>query len=145
MKKVIIPFLIGILFISGHFLLKFDSNGSRSGTLPNASAQSAGRTGQKLADQNYAQSAYLISSDTLSPNAQLALSGFQIDKKSMPNGITVITLKALNSSYSDQQYTLKPGEQLYFIEKTLVDDSEGKEMNPNDDTAVIVNMNGDVI
>lgn len=137
MKNFFLALGIILLLLLGWFLY------SRSGNQPGLITSAPG--GQKFSDQSYYNSAYLISSDTLSSDAQKALTGFQMDKRSMPDGTMQITLKALEPSYHDQQYTLKPGEQLYFIEKFWADDQSGQENNINDDTAVIVDSQGNVI
>ena len=105
-------------------------------------------TGQKVkfSDQDYAKSAYLVSGDApLGTDANQALAGFSLNKQAMADKTVVITLKALKSEYHDQTYTLKPGEQLYFIEKFLQDDKEEDETNIHDDTAVIVDADGYVV
>jgi len=100
---------------------------------------------QKFSDQSYAANAYLISSEPLGADAQKAISGFQMTKLSMPDGTTQVTLKALEPQYHDQRYSLQTGDQLYFIDKFLADDSQNKETNINDDTAVVVNSQGYVV
>ncbi|MFA6105832.1 MAG: hypothetical protein WC725_04580 [Patescibacteria group bacterium] len=102
---------------------------------------------QKLSDQPYAQYAYLISSPTLSADAKLALTGFQMTKKANADGSIQFTLKALKTEYRDQVYTLQPGQQLYFIEKFLQDDDQeaNEDKNIKDDLAVIVDKDGNVV
>jgi hypothetical protein len=103
-----------------------------------------GAASNKFSDQPYFNSSYLVSSDSLSPDAQQALSGFHLEKQTSPDGTTLISLKAQKPEYHDQQYNLKPGEQLYFIDKFLADDSGGERMI-NDDTAVVVDSQGNVV
>lgn len=100
---------------------------------------------QKFADQDYAKTAYLVSGPTLTADAQKALAGFQMSKKTLADGSTEITLKSLKPEYHDQIYTIKTGEQLYFIEKFLQDDQNGDEKNILDDTAVVVGADGMVV
>lgn len=102
-------------------------------------------TGNKLADQPYASQAYLISGDTLSASAQQALSGFTLSKSKLADGTLQIELKAVNPEYQSQQYLLKPGEQLYFIEKFGADDQGGQDANTHDDQAVVVNAQGEIV
>lgn len=104
-----------------------------------------GQTSVKFSDQPYYNQSYLISGDTLSPEAQAALSGFSLDKKPNSDGTVQITLKALQPQYHDQQFTLKPGEQLYFIEKTLGDDQPDQDNNTRDDSGVVVDSQGNVV
>lgn len=101
--------------------------------------------GEKLADQSYAKSAYLVSSDTISPEAQRALAGFTVQKKTASDGGMDITLKATASGYSDMSYHLQKGQQLYFIDTDLNDDINGHEYGMYDDRAVVVDANGYII
>lgn len=101
----------------------------------------------KFTDQPYYKMSYLISGDTLSADAKMALTGFSMDKKVQSDGTTQITLRAQKTEYHDQQYTLQKGDQLYFIEKFLGDDNnEGNEdKNMGDDQAVVVDSQGNVV
>ena len=99
----------------------------------------------KLADEPYAQFAYLISGDTLDSAAQTALTGFEMQKTANPDGTTTIKLNSSNPEYQDQSYTLKQGEQLYFIERSLGDDRDDYEHNLRDDFAVVVDADGYVV
>lgn len=108
-------------------------------------AMAISNTTQKFADQPYFKNAYLVSSDTLSAEAKLALTGFQLTKQIMADGTMQIILKATNPAYRDQTYTLKNDQQLYFIEKFLGDDGNDTEANTNDDSAVIVDSQGNIV
>jgi len=101
----------------------------------------------KFVDQPYYQNTYLISADTLTPDAQSALSGFKMTKTSQPDGTVRITLEALKAGYQNQQYDLKPGEKLYLIESYLQDDDPVKSEDKKliDDQAVVVDAEGNVI
>ena len=134
-KKILIVGLLLFLAGCGSPMTQNNSNTNSSN----------GSINVKFSDQPYYNSSYLISSDNLSTDAQAALSGFSLSKKAMPDGTTQITLKALSTEYHDQQYTLKPGEQLYFIEKTLGDDQANQDSNLHDDTAVVVDSQGNVV
>jgi len=103
--------------------------------------------GTKFVEQPYYQSSYLISGDSLGVEAQSAIAGFQMTKEPQPDGTTKITLKAVKAGYQDQQYVLKPGEQLYFVEKYLQDDDpvKNEEKNLKDDQGVIVDAQGNVV
>jgi hypothetical protein len=99
----------------------------------------------KLADTSYWPYAHLISGATLDSSAQAAMSGFSLAKNVLSDGSTQIVLKSTNQGYTDQTYTLKQGEQLYFIERTMGDDQQNQEFNLGDDTAVVVDANGYVV
>lgn len=142
MNKILLPTIFAVLVLAG-------CGNSNSANTPSSKTGSALTSSQslpqKFADQPYATSAYLISSDPLSPAAQTAISGFQMTKQSNPDGTTLVTLKALEPQYHDQQYTLRPGDQLYFIDKFMADDLQNKEVNPNDDAAVVVDSQGNIV
>ena len=139
MKKLLWAFPVAVLFLSGCSY----SPGSNSTTT--TSPTTAPSASQKFSDQPYFSRAYLISSDTLSSAAQAALAGFKMDKQTLPDGTVQINLKALESQYHDQSYTLKAGQQLYFIDMTMGDDRSATEINIADDTAVIVDSQGNII
>jgi hypothetical protein len=114
------------------------------GTTGNIGQSGQNTSGQKFTDQSYYQNSYLISGDSLSPDAEKALTGFKMERKPMPDGSTEVSLKAEEPQYHDQKFTLKPGEQLYMIDYMLGDDS-GKERNIFDDSAVVVDSQGVVV
>lgn len=122
---------------------------SASNSLSNNNSNSAKTSTQssavvKFSDQPYFKNAYLISGDKLSADATSALAGFKMDKQTLPDGTVQIKLKAQEAQYHDQSYTLKAGEQLYFIDKFLGDDQGNAEANIGDDTAVVVDSQGNV-
>lgn len=101
--------------------------------------------GMKLADTPFADTTYLISTKTLSAAAKQALVGFAVTSTKGTDGTTTYILKATNPEYEDQTYTLKPGEQLCFVELSLGDDAGGTEANPRDDHAFVVDATGTII
>lgn len=136
--------------------------GSRSDRLPSAvskpaapvSAASASATSAPAGVQNgqvkfstspYAQFAYLISGNTLSPEAQHALTGYELVKAKQANGDTQITLRSTSAPAPDQIYTLTPGESLYFVDYVLGDDAQPRDYSPNDDKAIVVDQNGYIV
>lgn len=122
-----------------------DSNNQSSDV--SAGSQPPATASLKFSDQPYFQYAYLISGGTLSSDAQKAMTGFAETQKPLPDGTTQITLKALKKEYTDQQYSLQAGEQLYFIEKFLADDDTvaNEDKMPGDDMAVVVDSQGNVV
>lgn len=147
-------FLVGIAFYGG---AKYEKNKlSRLGLLKGAADQAQAPSTkkskmspvvavQKFAEQDYAKTAYLISGPVLSVDAKKALTGFVLSKKSLPNGVMEVMLKAQKTTYHDQVYTLKAGEQLYFIEKSLMDDVNEIESALGDDSAVVVDAAGNIV
>jgi hypothetical protein len=145
--KVVVPLALGALLAAGC------NKAAPAAVTPQPDQTAAQGTpaqpsaSQKFTEQPYYNMSYLISGDTLSADAQTALTGFSMDKKTLPDGTTQITLTALEAGYHNQQYILHTGDQLYFIEKFLGDDdNEAKEdHNMGDDEAVVVDSQGNVI
>lgn len=136
---VVVAAVIAIVAIS--LTLKPHSSGQAINSQSPSSAQ-----GNALFSQSqYYQFSYLIFPGALSPNAKKAITGFNLDLKNNSDGSTTVNLVAVNPEYKTQEYTVKPGEKLYFIERTLRDDSSGEDMFPSDDMAVVVDSNGYII
>jgi len=93
----------------------------------------------------YYSYAYQIFPGVLSADAQKAITGFNLDLKNNQDGSVTMTLNATNQEYQTQEYTMKPGEKLYFIERSLGDDSDGDEHFLGDDKAVVVNSEGYIV
>jgi len=76
-----------------------------------------------------------------------ATAGFAITKTALSDGTTQYDLKALKSGYKDQTYTIKPGQQLYFIESYPGDDDINNNVDKSlrDDMAVVVDASGNVV
>ena len=72
------------------------------------------------------------------------MSGFMMITKTLPDSSTQIVLTAQELGYTSQQYIVKPGDTLYFIERNLQDDNpqEDSDANSHDDTAVLVDSQG---
>ncbi len=124
----------------------YTPNGANS--VPAAASPEAGpavNARVKLADQPDYQYYYLISGSSLTPEAKTALTGFAMAKQSLPDGTTQIDLSSTNPEYKNQQYVLKPGEELYFKESFLGDDKEDKELGLRDDAAVVVDSQGYIV
>jgi hypothetical protein len=99
----------------------------------------------KLSDTGYWAYAHLVSGDTLDSAAQEAMVGFIREKKTLSDGTTQVLLKATDPGYKDHTYILKQGEQLYFIETSMGDDSKTQEFSLGDDTAVVVDSQGYIV
>lgn len=155
MKKFVVIF-VAVLILGAGAVLLFSSNNSQNYSA-NLSVQNPAQSGTsatvgaitgqgiKLSDEPYASRAYLISSDTLSAQSKIAIAGFEIQKQKASDGGMDITLKAVNPEYHDQQYHLRTGDQLYFIETSFGDDSGNQEYNLGDDSAVVVDANGYIV
>ena len=148
MKKAAI--IIAVVLIVGGSAAFVIHNHNDKPDLGAASQPASGSTASSSQKQlfkgsQYEQYAYLISGDSLDSSAQQAITGFKLNKRSNPDGTVTITLKALEPAYNDQTYTLKPGQKLYFIETSLSDDQDNRELSMSDDTAIIVDSQGYIV
>ncbi len=160
----VITAIVVILIVTAVVLFMRNSSGSNAGTTTsqggsqaasatqgqtqNAQGGTQGQTTQrvKLADTRYWNYAHLISGDApLDQGAQAAISGFHMEKQNLSDGSVQITLKAISPQYHDQQYVVKPGQKLYFIEGSFGDDAGGNEYALGDDTAVVVDADGYIV
>ncbi|MFA6995079.1 MAG: hypothetical protein WC249_01570 [Patescibacteria group bacterium] len=148
MKNILFILPVVLLLAAGCSLtsnVDLNSSNNQPNTPTNSPSVTTDTVSQKFVDQPYYSYSYLISGDTLSTDAQQALAGFALTKKALPDGTTQIDLKAQKAEYKDQQYILKSGEQLYFVEKFLADDQNNQENNILDDQAAVVDSQGNVV
>ena len=99
----------------------------------------------KITDAPYWPNAYLISEGNFDAQTQAALAGFTVTSADSPDGGKTITLKAVDPRYHDQTYALKPGQKLYFVEKSMGDDQNNQEYNLRDDWGVVTNSDGTIM
>jgi hypothetical protein len=102
---------------------------------------------QKFLDSAQAKYSFQIFPGPLSTEAKNATAGFNIQTQTLPDGSTQVNLTSTNSEYQNQQYKVLPGYTLYFIERSLVDDSStnNAEKNLGDDSAVLVDTQGFIV
>ncbi len=88
--------------------------------------------------------AYQIAPGTISDAVKKVLTGFTVDSVANADGSTTVTLTPKNSEDQHQQYTVKQGQTLFFIEQTPVDDNADSDtdMNYRDDYGIITDANG---
>ena len=88
--------------------------------------------------------AYQIAPGDLSTDTKQALVGWNIKTQNQNDGSILVTLTPKDSEDQNQQYTVKSGETLYFIEQTPIDDKAGqdKDLNYRDDYGIIVDSSG---
>ncbi len=100
--------------------------------------------GMKFSDSPLVSKAYLIYpvNGDLSTDAQKALTGWNVKTNPQNDGSTIVTLVPHEAEDIQQQFTVKTGYKLYFIEMTLVDDKSGIDENRGDDIGVLVDQNG---
>ncbi len=110
---------------------------------PGQGGQRPSLQGQKLSSTQFASNAVLVFPGTLSSDAKAVLVGFNLTTKATPDGSTQVSLTPTESGYTFQQYVVKQGQSLYFIEMNRADDSNGTtDINNRDDFALIVDQNG---
>jgi hypothetical protein len=103
------------------------------------------KKGDKLADSPLGQFAFKIAPGDISPETQKIMAGFgAVTSKPADDGSIVVTLTPKDSEDQNQQYTVKKGESLYFVETTPLDDKadQDQDFNYRDDYGVIVDQNG---
>jgi len=102
---------------------------------------------QKFSDSSDFQYAYKIFSGALSDQAKQAMAGFAFTTKAMSDGSTQITLTSQNQFYKTQQYVVKPGYSLYFIERMMGDDDATNDTDAKftDDSAIVVDPQGYIV
>lgn len=88
--------------------------------------------------------AYQIAPGTLSSSAEAAMVGWNIVTKTQNDGSVTVTLTPKDSKDQNQQYTVRQGQTLYFIEQTKFDDNPtaDQDLNYRDDYGIIVDQNG---
>jgi hypothetical protein len=99
---------------------------------------------QKFSDSSDFQYAYKIFPGTLSTTAKQAMASFAFTTKALSDGSTQVTLTSQNPFYKTQQYTVKSGYSLYFIERNIKDDDSQKDSDTMvlDDAAILVDPQG---
>lgn len=158
LKNIAIVFLIIVAGVEGYFLtvkkeVKTDVEGIgtavRSTSMQaSPSATATGRPqllikGMKLKDNPVSKNAYQIFPGELSAETQKALVGWNITTKKLTDGSTQVSLTPKDSDDISQQYTIKPGNILYFVEITMADDSkDDRDLNLRDDYGIIVDKDG---
>lgn len=79
---------------------------------------------------------------SLATEALNSLGNYRMTTKTLSNGSTQVTLTPNNQPAMMQQYTVKKGESLYFIEKFSADDASNSDINSQDDHADVVDAQG---
>lgn len=133
---------LGMLVIATPLVL-MHSNSSQS-NIKSSKNKDQQKKRVKLSETRYAPYTYKISDKSVDREEKKALAGFKVSRTQKSN-YTVVKLDAKRQEYKDQTYKLKEGEQLYFIETSMGDDSNGHEYEMEDDTAVVVDANGYIV
>ena len=100
--------------------------------------------GMNLKTSPLFQYAYQIAPGDLSTSAKQALVGWAVTSKTQADGSLLVTLTPKDSDDQYEQYIVKSGETLYFIEQTPSDDKadQDKDLNYRDDYGIIVDSTG---
>ena len=111
---VIALIIVGVVLFSSHPNPTGNAIAGSS-TAPIVNVSTTGM--MKLSDSPFATYAYLISMTPLSSQAQEAITGFQLNTTSNPDGSTTYILTAVKQSYYNQSYTLQPGQKFILYRK----------------------------
>jgi hypothetical protein len=146
MKNVIIVLLLLVIGVEGYFL-----SVKKTAVVP--SVRPSGNMppkpqlitkGLNLTTSSMMQYAYKIAPGDIPAASQKVLTGFSVKSQSMADGSVQVSLIPKDSDDQFQQYIVKPGNTLYFIEMTPADDNvdSDKDLNYRDDYGIIVDANG---
>ena len=157
-QNIVIIILAVAVIIEGGMLLKnskvkpvVPTQTVKQTTLPPAGPNEKGRPkpiilskGMNLKTTPLFDYAYQIAPGELSDKAKKALIGMNIDTKTQSDGSIVVTISPKDSEEQNQQYTIKTGQVLYFIEQTPADDKadSDKDLNYRDDYGIITDKDG---
>jgi len=142
-KKAAVLSVVSVVAVAAiAMIIVFSLNGH---AVQNPGSQNGANSETLFSSSQFYQYAYQIFPGVLSPSAREAITGFNLDLKNNPDGSTTINLVATNPEYKNQTYTVQQGQKLYFIERSLRDDSGGEEKFLGDDMAVVVNSAGYIV
>jgi len=147
LKDVAISVLIALVIVESGALLA-ERTAQRPIPAAGGQAQSAKPAalarGMKLADSSLAQYAHKIVPEDTSGSSQYVPVGFAVTTKKNADGTTKVNLTPKDSDDQSQEYTLKSGEMLYFMEMTTGDDKadSDRDLNYRDDYGIITDSDG---
>lgn len=100
--------------------------------------------GMKLFGSQIEKFAYKVMPGDLSEDAKKALIGFNMKTDKLSNGSIRVDLVPKDTDDEFQTYVVKPGNSLFFVEMTPLDDkaAEDKDINYRDDYGIIVDKDG---
>lgn len=159
-KNIAIAILVLALLAEGALIYRYrhEFHSARAQVAKLASMPSAGPNvrgagrpilltkGMNLTSSPLSKYAFQIAPGDLSADAKKALTGWNITSENQKDGSTVVTLTPKDSDDIAQQYTVKTGQMLYFIEQTPADDKadSDKDLNYRDDYGLIVDTKGNI-
>ena len=145
-KNIIIAAILSLVIIETGYLIyrhttksAIASNAPARGTKPVFLSK-----GSNLTTSALKQYAYQIAPGVISDATKQKLTGFTITSVTNPDGSTSVSLTPKDSEDQHQQYTVKTGQMLYFIEQTPMDDKadSDRDLNYRDDYGIITDANG---
>ncbi len=100
--------------------------------------------GDKLMGSPLEKFAFKIAPGDIPPESQAKLTGFAVKSTKLADGSEQVSLTPKDADDQFQQYTVKPGQVLYFIEMTGSDDVGSQDLDKNyrDDYGMITDANG---
>lgn len=149
MKNVIIVLLLIAVIAEGYFLMMKKLPTAVAGAQTQSSPRPTGRPpkpvakGDKLAGSAMEQFAFPVF-PSVTDDAKKVTTGFDIKTKKLADGSTEVDFMPKDSDDQFQSYVVKPGNSLYFIEMTPVDDKSDsdRDLNYRDDYGIIVDKDG---
>lgn len=102
------------------------------------------KKGDNLLTSQMVKFVHKIDPKNLSDDAKKVTVGFAITSQTQTDGSTIVTFTPKDSDDQNQQYTVKTGQVLYFVEMTPADDKKDadKDLNYRDDYGIITDANG---
>jgi len=151
MKNIVIGFLIVAVIAEGYILFTKKSSPVVAGVQTQGMPRPSGRPpapiakGDTLIGSPMEKFAFEVA-PTLTDDAKKAITGFAIKSQKLADGSVQVTFVPKDSGDQSQQYTVKPGNKLYFIEMTPVDDKTDTDRDANyrDDYGIIVDARGTI-
>jgi hypothetical protein len=149
-KAILVVIVLIILFGGGYYLMRQNiamENGSNTQTNNSVVVPSVTMTPSKVlfANTTDASVASKIFPGILSADAKKAIMNFDMKTTTQTNGDTLITLTPKDNDSEVQNYTIKSGESLYFVEKFGGDDTASNDSNLKDDYGVVVDTSGYIV
>lgn len=125
------------------------ANTTNTSTNPQNEIASTSTSAMQSTKQLFSQSpdyakAYLIY-PTANAAAKKALAGFNLTIKDLGNGTTQVSLPTKTQTDEVQSFVVSKGQKVYFVEKTMRDDSLDTDTYLGDDYGVAVDANGFIL
>lgn len=148
-SKTILYTVIVVLVVASVVFIGLSHKGAQANpnqVRPNQTNSSQTNQSAKVlfSSSQYATYSYLISGSNLSPQAEAALSGFNMTSSNLKNGSKAITVSIIGAPIS-KKFTLAPGYKLYIVETSFGDDSSHYDSSLGDDWFIVTDPNGYIV